>query len=155
MKTKQQLADEIKALQAEYDAMPDAGINYKPKYGEDYFYINEYGCVLLSICGDSKYDLLRLAIGNCYPTREAAERIVRNLKTLIKLREFAFEPDWNDWEQEKYCFNLDQEGNLDYYMTWAISYGSPVHFATYEIRAQALKAVGKNAVTDMLVGGLV
>ena len=155
MKTKQQLADEIKALQAQHDAMPEVlGINYKPKMRERYWWIDGNGAKLEEYWADDNMDNARIARGNCYPTQEAAERIVRNRMTLIKLREFAFEPDWNDIWQEKYYFSLNK-GKLHRGMATDYNSGSPVYFTTPELRTQAQEAVGENVIIDMLVGGLV
>ena len=154
MKTKQQLLDEIATLKAQYDAMPEMDIIYKPKMRERYWWIDGNGGVREEYWAADSIDNARLARGNCYPTREAAERIDRNRMTLIKLREFAFEPDWNDEKQEKYCFNIGLHG-LNGAVSMRNNYGSPVHFATGQLKTQALEAVGKEAYVDMLKGGLV
>jgi len=152
-KTKQQLAEEIKALQDELDAMPEVGINYKPKWNELYFVIHADGEIESSTWRDDDYDKARYACGNCYPTREAAERIVRNRQTLVKLREFAFVPDWEDC-QPKYAFCMEGS-HLNYDDFHATNTGSPAHFAKHDLKEAARDAVGEAAIVDMLQGGLV
>ena len=156
MTTKQQLAEEIKTLQEQHDAMPEVlGINYKPKVkGKDYFIINTSGAAQLSRWEDDEVDRLRHAIGNCYPTREAAERIARNRKTLVKLREFAFVPDFSNRKQEKHHFDI-YKGALSWTNKAMADSESPVYFETDKLRYDAREAVGEAAVADMLKGGLV
>ena len=155
MKTKQQLADEIKALQTQLDAMPEVlGINYKPKYNEEYFAINSNGSVSSLTWFDDISDKARYARGNCYPTREAAERIDRNRMTLVKLREFAFVPDFKDKRQERHSFYMDGKDLVlrDYFN---YNHGEPACFTNQELRHAAREAVGEAAIIDMLEGGLV
>ena len=153
MTTKQQLAEEIKALQEQLDAMPE-GINYKPEMGEEYFYAHSDGEVDSSTWVDDEFDKGRYACGNCYPTREAAERIVRNRQTLVKLREFAFVPDFRDENQAKYSAYMEGK-DLELRTSYDYNYGEPVHFATAEINLIVTNAVGEAAIVDMLEGGLV
>jgi len=155
MTTKQQLAEEIKALQDELDAMPEVlGINYKPKMGEIYFVILSNGDIDSSKWVNNKFDKARYARGNCYPTREAAERIDRNRQTLVKLREFAFVPDFFKLTQEKYHFYMCCGVLCDFYKVTSDS-ESPVYFETDKLRYDAREAVGEAAIVDMLQGGLV
>jgi len=154
MTTKLELAEEIKALQEQLDAMPEVGINFKPKMGGIYFIIHPDGEIDLTTWSDDKYDQARYARGNCYPTREAAERIDRNRQTLVKLREFAFVPDFTNDNQDKYHFYIDDE-ELEPTISDCYNYGEPVCFATDELRIAAREAVGEAAIVDMLEGGLV
>jgi len=154
MKTKQQLTDEIKTLQAQLDAMPEAGINYKPKMGDNYFTIHSDGSIDRSTWSADEFDKAHYECGNCYPTREAAERIVRNRMTLVKLREFAFVPDFSNPKQEKHHFDM-HKGGLSWTNIAMADSESPVYFETDKLRYDAREAVGEAAVADMLKGGLV
>ena len=154
-KTKQQLAEEIKALQTQLDAMPEVlGINYKPKMGEEYFFIRSDGEINSDEWNDYDVDQLRYEIGNCYPNYDVAERIVYNRMTLVKLREFAFVPDFENGSQEKYSFYMDGK-ELRGKTNGKYNYGTSVHSATTELRRAAMEAVGEAAIVDMLQGGLV
>ena len=153
-KTKKQLAEEIEALQAEHDSMPDAGTNYKPMMGEGYFIIQAAGGVISYVWKDRLVDIACYVVGNCYPTREVAERIVRNRQTLVKLREFAFVPDFSDPKQEKHHFDMCN-GALGWQDKVRCGSRSPVYFETAELRYAADEAVGEAAIIDMLEGGLV
>ena len=153
-KTKQQLTDEIAALQEQLDAMPGVGINYKPKYGEDFFYIDSLGIVNSCIWRDGELDNAYYATGNCYPTEVMALQIVHNRKTLVKLREFAFVPDFNNRNQEKHHFDI-HKGALSWTNIAVADSESPVYFETDKLRYDAREAVGEAAIVDMLEGGLV
>jgi hypothetical protein len=127
---------------------------FKPKMLGEYWFINSRGKASLNIWVDSKGDRERLSIGNGYPTKEAAERIISNRKTLTKLREFAFEPNWSDKNQEKHFFDMGYYG-LNGSIATNFNYGSPVHFATNELRMQALEAVGDySAINELLIYGV-
>ena len=155
MTTKQQLADEIKTLQEQHDAMPEVlGINYKPMHGDSYYVIQINGNVIGRVWTYASHDIEAYTTGNCYPTRADAERIVRNRKTLVKLREFAFMPDFENEKQEKWVFDMER-GEVGFNHFTTRSYGSPIWSADLNIIKDAYKAVGEAAVADMLKGGLV
>jgi len=130
------------------------GINYKPKYGEEFFYIDGLGKVNSYIWRDGWMDNAYYATGNCYPTEVMALQIVHNRKTLVKLREFAFVPDWEDTEQVKFGLCLTY-ASVSLETTYTFRYGSAVYFETKELRRAAMQAGGEAAIVDMLEGGLV
>lgn len=97
----------IAELKEQINALPQ-GL-WKPKKGEGYFFIKSDGCLDHDLYNNHPIDNRRLSIGNCFPTREAAERHVAWLKVTQRLRELAggFKPDWNDHSQAKFklCFD--------------------------------------------------
>lgn len=57
---------------------------WKPKDGEDYYYIISNGIVHLSTWFDYKVDNSRFSIGNCFKTKEEAETMAEKFKKLLK-----------------------------------------------------------------------
>lgn len=57
---------------------------YKPKDGEDYYYIISNGIVHLSTWFDYKVDNSRFSIGNCFKTKEEAEIMAEKFIKLLK-----------------------------------------------------------------------
>jgi len=154
MTAKKQLGEKITILQAEYDAMPDAGINYKPEMGESYFFAWSGGRISSILWTNDEVDQARYEWGNCYPTEEVAEQKTRNRKRLVKMREFAFVPNFEDNDQNKYLFFMDND-DLGFRTTTDLNYGSPVFFETDEFRYSARIVIGDAGIREMLKGGLV
>ena len=50
---------------------------WKPKYGEDYYCIGEYGQVIKNRCDNCWMDTMYYKVGNCYRTKEQA---INNVK---------------------------------------------------------------------------
>ena len=45
---------------------------WKPKYGEDYYCVGEYGQVIKNRCENCWMDIMYYKVGNCYHTKELA-----------------------------------------------------------------------------------
>ena len=83
---------------------------WKPKDGEVYFFITNDGYVSYKSWDNDGTDNNRYAIGNCFPTEEAAEFEAERLRVIAEMQEFAFEPDWNDIDE----FRLSSTNLIDY-----------------------------------------
>lgn len=88
---------------------------WEPKDGEKYFYIpSETHCLdenslFAAIFHDyNKKDEARLSIGNCFRTREDAEKAVEKLKALKRLRGKGFA-----FKQWRYIKNIYDEGKVE------------------------------------------
>lgn len=77
---------------------------WKPKDGEDYFYI----CIDFTIDSwenvDDDTDKRNFRIGNCFPTEARAEQVAKKMRQLLRLEQLHdqlcpdYEPDWKDIE---------------------------------------------------------
>ncbi len=56
---------------------------WKPKGGDDYFFINNFSSVCCPWDSDDT-DLKRYELGNCFPTRELAEQALERIKLALK-----------------------------------------------------------------------
>lgn len=75
---------------------------WKPSKGEIYYYVGENGYVYDDHWRNYEVDNLRYSIGNVFQTEEEAEFEAERLRVIAKMREYAFDPDWDNDEQEKY-----------------------------------------------------
>ena len=91
---------------------------FKPKYGQEFWYISGHGTTFVDNWGGDSIECAQYAIGNCFPTKQAAEDTVRVLKLIQKARESqdGFVPDWEDSTQHKYFlyFHMGDIGVADY-----------------------------------------
>src|SRR5215813_5955426 len=76
-------AKQILALFAEDGAtLPEL---WKPKHGEEYWFIWDTGQMTKQVWGTWSYDERRWAIGNCFQTRQHAERAREGLQAYLRL----------------------------------------------------------------------
>jgi hypothetical protein len=73
---------QILALFAEDSVAAPA--RWKPKPGEDYWFIWDTGQIKNTVWGTWSYDERRWAIGNCFQTRQDAERARKGLQTYLR-----------------------------------------------------------------------
>lgn len=59
---------------------------WKPENGERYYWLDSNGLVCHNIWADDSIDRSRFEIGNCFETREEAERVVEYLKALAVVK---------------------------------------------------------------------
>ena len=102
----------------------DGGV-FKPEYGQVYSYIMHSEIVTNDKWNDHCYDYSRYGIGNCFPTRQAAEDTVRVLKLIQKARESqgGFVPDWENAEQVKYLLSFNS-GDIYVTRNWTTNVAS-------------------------------
>ena len=77
---------------------PDPLERFVPKMDEDFFLVCDSGRVVEIQWDDDCFDNYHLDTGNCYRTREQAEKVAAMLKRIIELRG-TFKFDLNDPEQ--------------------------------------------------------
>lgn len=122
---------------------PVDSIHYKPKDGEEYFYVSDYGNVYSDIWRGEHVDNERLALGFIYPTEEECEKAKERRLAKVRLqRTSTFKPDFeNDiggWVvyYDYGCETLAAVCGFDCYDA-----GEPVRYAT---REEAEKSIEEN-----------
>jgi hypothetical protein len=75
-------AEQILALFAEDSATSPE--RWKPKHGEEYWFIWDTGQIRKKVWGTWSYDERRWAIGNCFQTRQQAERAREGLQEYLR-----------------------------------------------------------------------
>lgn len=119
---------------------PIDSIHYKPKDGDEYFYISDYGSVYSDIWSGNYIDDERLALGFIYPTEEECEKAKERRLAEVRLRRASnFEPDFENGEggwivRYDYC-------SEDFTYSWSYySYcGEPARYATKEDAERSTK----------------
>ena len=121
---------------------PTDSIHWKPKIGEKYFYINEYGDVEHETWDDDDVDNRLMAMGLVYRTEEECEKARdRELAKVRLQRTSDFEPDFENRKGGWIVF-YDHEGEtLSMFEIDCYDSGEPVHYAT---REEAEKSIEEN-----------
>lgn len=122
---------------------PTDSIHWKPKHGDEYFWIDECGSILPgTFYRDSLYDQQRLTFGNVYRTEKEAEKARDRRLAKVRLqRTSTFKPDFEDsrggWvvyynykDKELYAYDTDYDDS-----------GEIVRYATKE---EAEKSIREN-----------
>lgn len=128
--------------------------DFRPHYGEKYFYIDGRGEVNFFYNRNSMSDKMCYSIGNCFKTWEEAEFEVERLKIVTKLKRMAeawntCEIDWEDEQQPKYCLSYSNG------VCWAVSYliqtGS-IYFTDKEACKAAIASIGEERLKKYYFG---
>ena len=86
---------------------------WKPKDGEDYFYIGIDFTIDSWENVDDDTDKRNFRIGNCFPTEARAEQVAEKMRLLLRLEQLHdqlcpdYEPDWNNTSKQKICLGRD------------------------------------------------
>lgn len=82
---------------------------WKPKDGEDYFYIGIGFTIDSWENVDDDTDKRNFRIGNCFPTEERAEQVAKKMRLLLRLEQLhdMLCPDYvPDWEGDRLKFQI-------------------------------------------------
>ena len=127
-------------------------IYYKPKDGEEYFYISDYGNVYSDIWRGEHVDNERLALGFIYPTEEECEKARERRLAEVRLRQTSdFKPDFKDFKGGwvvGYNYPLKKLICTECSCT---DYGEPVR---YETKEEAEKSIRENREDWMIYFGV-
>ena len=89
---------------------------WKPEMGHDYYYISGDGHVYDNSWDDSQFvDHGRLNVGNCFESREEAEKAVEKLKAWKRLKDSGLKfKNWNKSNYDKtFCINAEVEHDVE------------------------------------------
>ena len=75
---------------------------WKPEERGEYYYINYSGSAFLDIYDSGELDSCLFEIGNCFKTKEDAEKAIEKLKALRRLREKGLRFDGTKWRNHYY-----------------------------------------------------
>lgn len=138
------LVSEIKNFDEWFEEMeePTDSAHWKPKIGEKYFYINEYGDVEREVWNDDDVDNRLMAMGLVYRTEEECEEARDRRLAEVRLSQTSdFKPDF---ENRKGGWVV----GYDYYLEIlicsnipSVDFGEPVRYETIE---DAKKSIREN-----------
>lgn len=121
---------------------PTDSIHYKPKDGDEYFYISDYGSVESGIWRGYHVDNERLALGFIYPTEEECEKAKERRLAKVRLRRTStFKPDFENGKGGWIVFYDHECKTLAIFKIGCYDSGEPVHYAT---REDAEKSIEEN-----------
>lgn len=128
--------------------------NWKPKKGEDYYYINSMGGVETDKNYDGSSDKFRFEIGNCFETENGTERMIEKFRVIKELKEFADKNNKEDinWgscnKQEKWVLFYDCESHaVKCNISIAAKYVPfSVYFTSKEIIQKAIAKIGEDRI---------
>lgn len=120
---------------------------WKPEGGDIFYRVDFDGQVIQSCWIDSPWDKGSCAIGNCFPTKEAAEFAVEKLKVIAELKRFAEEhnepTDWKLPMQEKFSLSYSHEYKRIENNIWGTWQSNDIYFSSEEIAKAAIEAIGE------------
>lgn len=143
----QKLGEEIEKLKQEQKQAKTG--RWKPKSGDDYWYIDNNGYTLEGTWTDSFRDNRRYSIGDIFRTEEESEFESERLEVIAELKEYAseFVKDSKNWD-----FYWSYYSKKIKYI-WSDKQKHPVlYFRTEEIAQQAVEAVGEDRVKRYYLG---
>lgn len=121
---------------------PTDSIHWKPKVGEKYFYINEYGDVEWEVWNDDDVDNRLMAMGLVYRTEEECEEARDRRLAEVRLSQTSdFKPDFENGSGGWVVCYRRRAGKLDYIKTYGCDSGEPVRYATMK---EAEKSIEEN-----------
>lgn len=125
-----------------------------PQDGDDYYFIVSEGLI------DDDYFYpedapceCRIAIGNCFETREEAEFEVEQLKVLAEMKVFA-EPDDNEWDGENVHWSIwgDMPSKSVFYIPFNAQKSNLIYFESREEAEKCVEVVGEDRIKKYYLG---
>ena len=130
-----------------------------PKDGDEYWYISSLGsCAVDTFSKSNNFDAMRIAIGNCYKTKEEAEQAVEKMKVMTELKRLAdkswkeagVEIDWSDRHTPKYFVRWDVE--YDSFLidnNYNIKNINDIYFHSEEKAKEAIDKIGEERLKSV------
>ena len=120
---------------------PTDSVHWKPKHGDEYFWIDECGSILPgTFYRDSLYDQQRLTFGNVYRTEKEAEKASERRLAEVRLQRTSnFKPDLENGSGGWVVCYRRRAGKLDYIKTYGCDSGEPVRYATMKEAEKSIK----------------
>ena len=123
---------------------------WKPKDGEDYFYIGIDFTIDSWENVDDDTDKHNFRIGNCFPTSKRAEQVAKKMRLLLRLEQLHdmlcpdYVPDWSNEDEHKfYLFYDGKAGNWKYTYWSAFDFRVGEYFDTEENAEKAAEILNK------------
>ncbi len=115
-------------------------IHWKPKIGDEYFYINDTGYVHRYVWSDTRTDNRRLDLGIIYPTEEECAKAKRRKLAKARLQRTSnFKPDFENGNGGWIVYYSYETKSLFTYRTSSNNAGEPVHYRTEEDAEKSIK----------------
>lgn len=120
---------------------PTNSIHWKPKFGEDYCFVDDFARITRTRWSDTHVDEQRYKLGIIRRTEAEAEKALeRQMAIATLMRDSNFEPDWSNNDQNKwtaYYNHNDKELLIE--TTAFLQYPSAIYFDTYDSIKKSIK----------------
>lgn len=121
---------------------PVDSIHWKPKIGDEYFWMNSYGETQPDVWDGDSIDSMRLALGMVYRTEEECEKAREHRLAEVRLQQTSdFKPDFENGKGGWIVFYDHECETLAIFKIGCYDSGEPVHYAT---REEAEKSIEEN-----------
>lgn len=127
-------------------------IHWKPKNGDEYFYVSDYGCVYSDIWRGKPIDDERLALGIIHPTEEGCKKAKKRQLAEVRLRRTStFKPGFKNGNGGWIIGYDHYLKELTYDSIDCTDYGEPVRYETEE---EAKKSIKENREDWLIYFGI-
>lgn len=125
-------------------------IRYKPEYGEEYYFIDNAGSIIINIWENDSTDNYRYQTRNVFKTKvEATEKfhiIKKKFEIINRIEELneGWKPDWKHHNKDKfyiYYGAIDKTWNIDSVIT-LMKHPNEFYLKSREIGRQLIKEFG-------------
>ena len=130
--------------------MNDIEKKWKPKYGEEYFTIENAVDVVRHIYIGDDIDESCILSGDYFPTRERAEQVAKKIRLLLQLEQLHdmlcpdYVPDWSNEDEHKFYLFYDRKtGNWKYTYWSAFDFRVGEYFDTEKNAEKAAEILNK------------
>ena len=148
--------DLIQFLNDEFEIIEEQKV-WKPKDDERYYYIDSSARnvgINETLNGDFSLDKALYEVGNCFKTKEEAEKTLEKIKIYTQLKRYAEEHNTEkiDWNKKKWRYYIQynrdtQELSFDMYQyTQDIC---QIYFTSKELCKQAIKEIGEDNIKKL------
>lgn len=143
-KLREEFDRRIKELEDKYNSQEE-----RPKYGDNYWVINDKGETVAYYWADDSFDETALENNAIFKTKEEAEFEAERLKVLRQLEKMGspYDDQFGNW-----CIYLDTNGNLDHYCEMGegcFVYGD-YYFRSEEEVKEAIEKIGEDRIKKYL-----
>ena len=145
--------DLIQLLNDEFEIIEEEPKVWKPELNKDYWCIDYDGRIMNDYF--SVVDELKYAIGNCFKTKEEAEKVLEKIKIYMQLKRYAEEHndepiDFINEEQQKFYIYYDNHfQNIDiYYDTYMQDIGK-IYFTSSVLCKEAIEEIGEDNIKKL------
>lgn len=148
---KAEFLEKLEELQKEAEAQKEQEElkPWKPKDGEDYFYIGIDFTIDSWENVDDDTDKRNFRIGNCFKTKKRAEQVAKEMRLLLRLEQLHdmlcpdYEPDWNNTSKQKICLGRDHADDCWFVDIFDIIEYPTAYFDTEENAQKAAEILNK------------
>lgn len=146
--------DLIQFLNDEFEIIEEESKIWKPKDGEEYYVINAESEIEKRYWNNDEYDIGSYQMGNCFKTKEEAEKEKEKIIIKKKLERYAEEHntekiDWDNPKQSKYHIEIYNNNKINIWESNRVKHMNQVYFTSGEICKEAIEEIGEENIKKL------